>query len=52
MSLSSDDVWTVYGENTNTGEKSVLTIKKDALGCDCNFDWAMLVHETITKKTR
>ena len=47
-----DGVWTIYGENERTGEKSVLTIKKDALGCDCDFEWAMLVHETITSKTK
>ena len=46
-----DNVWTVYGENTNTGEQSILTITKKALKCDCDFEWAMLVHETITKKT-
>jgi hypothetical protein len=47
-----DEVWTVYGENAASGEKSVLTIKKDALGCDCDFEFAMLVHETITSKTK
>mmetsp|Transcript_27589 Transcript_27589/g.55158 ORF Transcript_27589/g.55158 Transcript_27589/m.55158 type:complete len:263 (-) Transcript_27589:44-832(-) len=47
MTLSDDGVWTVYARNGRTGEESVLTIERDALGCDCDFEWAMLVHETI-----
>ena len=38
--------WTVSATNTNTGEDSTLTISKQKLG-GYNFDWAMLVCETI-----
>jgi hypothetical protein len=42
--------WTVYGENESTGETSVLKITKEATG-GYDFDWGMLVHETIMSKT-
>ncbi|GMH63912.1 hypothetical protein TL16_g03837 [Triparma laevis f. inornata] len=52
MSFDDDSqTWTVYGKNEASGEESILTITKDALGCDCDFEWAMIVHETIGKKT-
>ena len=40
----------MYAKNERTGDESVLTIQKSALGCDCDFEWAMLVHETIMDK--
>lgn len=42
-------LWTVYGKNVRSGEESILTISKQRLG-GYDFDWAMVVYETIMDK--
>lgn len=45
---SKSETWTVSATNLATGEDSTLTITKQKLG-NYDFDWAMLVCETIKK---
>lgn len=42
------EIWTVSGTNQNTSQSSILRISKQALG-GYEFDWAMVVSETIKK---